>query len=116
LGAVNIALDGLIPFSRVPVRMIFVLGSVIFVLGLLGSVTCFSWRLATGLPQHWFLMIILSQFILGGMGIAALGIVGEYVVRTYEETRRRPQYVIESIVTSKKSERRKMYGMKGTVT
>lgn len=116
LGAVNIALDGLIPFSRVPVRMIFVLGSVITVLGLLGTVACFSWRAATGLPQHWFLMIILSQFVLGGIGIAALGIVGEYVVRTYEESRRRPQYVIESIVTSKEREYGKMYGMKGTDT
>lgn len=110
-GAVNIALDGLIPFSRVPVRLIFILGSIIFGLGCIAVVACLVSAFALGQPLHWFLMILASHFVLGGMGLAALGIVGEYCVRIYQETRRRPLYLVESVTTPEDLGSRKRGGI-----
>lgn len=100
-GAVNIALDGLIPFSRVPVRIFFVLGVLLTFIGLVGITVFVGWSWWRGISREWpFVMLVLVQFVIGGIAIAGLGVVGEYVARIYEEVRRRPLYVVESVVES----------------
>ncbi len=101
LGAVNIALDGMIPFSRVPVRAIFLLG--LAILGLTGCAggIWFLTGLFHGFSSLWP-VILLSILSLGlsGVTITCLGIIGEYLVRTYEEARERPLYVVDEIIES----------------
>lgn len=99
--AFNIALDGLIPFSRAPVRIIFFVGGVLF---LIGVICAASWAVSSffyGMSIHWpLILLICLQLIVGGIAVAGLGVLGEYVVRVYEEVRRRPLYVVEDVIES----------------
>ncbi len=100
-GAVNIALDGLVPFSRTPVRIVFVVGALLFMLGMTGLLVFGVSSFFYGLSTHWpFIFLACSQLIIGGVAVAGIGIIGEYIVRTYEEVRRRPLYVVDSIIES----------------
>ena len=98
LGAVNIALDGLVPFSRTAVRLIFVLG---LMLAGLGTGVAAPWGVAglcVGFSPLWpFMVLGLLMITLSGIVLLGLGTVGEYVVRTYEETRDRPRYIVDRI-------------------
>lgn len=97
-GAVEIALDGIVPFSRVPVRVIFVLGVVLLVIAFAGGFGWFVSSLLTGFSHQWLVLLLgILQLGLSGMMLAALGVLGEYLVRTYEETRERPLYIVDQI-------------------
>lgn len=96
LGATNIALDGIIPFSRVPMRLILGTGIALSGLGIASGLIWLIASIVLGFSGHWpivLLAILLALF--SGLVLAGLGIVGEYVVRSYEETRERPLYIVE---------------------
>ncbi len=107
MGALNIALDGIVPFSRAPLRMIFVLGVLMTSISVLLSilwVTCSWW---TGFSSAWptIFMSLLIMFCTG-ICVTSMGILGEYLLRTYEETRDRPLYIIERMVESESLSRK----------
>lgn len=100
-GAVNIALDGIVPFSRVPVRMIFIVGVALLGVGLIAGCLWLILGALRGFSDQWplaFLSILVT--LLSGIVVSSLGILGEYLVRTYEETRDRPLYIIDRIEES----------------
>lgn len=98
MGAVNIALDGIVPFSRVPVRAIFVLGIVLCFLGVGGGIFWLLWGLLRGLSGQWpFFLLCFLNLGLTGIILASLGVIGEYLVRVYEETRQRPLYILDEL-------------------
>lgn len=94
----KIALDGLFSFSNVPIR-------IITILGLLGLFFAFSYSSIT-LYHHYInnidvqgytsLVIIISFF--SSLIIICLGVIGEYIVRIYDEVRNRPFTIIEETI------------------
>jgi undecaprenyl-phosphate 4-deoxy-4-formamido-L-arabinose transferase len=82
-------------FSLLPIQFIGVLGSIIAALGLLFAVFLIIRRLIVGpeLEGTFTLFGILFFFI--GIQIFALGIIGEYIGRIYQEVRRRPRFIIK---------------------
>jgi undecaprenyl-phosphate 4-deoxy-4-formamido-L-arabinose transferase len=87
--------DLMTSFSLLPIQFIGVLGSIIAFLGLAFSVFLIVRRLFVGpeLEGTFTLFGILFFFI--GIQIFALGIIGEYIGRIYQEVRRRPRFVIK---------------------
>ncbi len=97
-GAINIALDGIVPFSRMPVRMILALGMALFFLTGATALIWFLVSLFHGFSRLWT-MLVLGFCVLFSCSILmiSLGIIGEYLVRAYEEIRERPLYIIDKI-------------------
>jgi dolichol-phosphate mannosyltransferase len=105
LGAIGIALDGIIPFSRIPVRVMLALGLIISVLAGLSGSGWLAYSALRGFSLNWALEALCLALIgSAGLTIACLGLIGEYLVRTYEETRPRPLYTVEEIVDWKGAE------------
>jgi len=99
LGAINIALDGIIPFSRTPLRAVLILGLLHLLLASAAGLAWLIYGLLTGFSDRWPVEL-LAVILVGGVGtmVTCTGIVGEYVVRTYEESRERPLYIVEEII------------------
>ncbi len=94
----NIAMDGLVPFSRIPVRSILAVG---LGLMLLGGGIGLLWLLDSffrGFSAVWASVgLLFCVTFLCGVIMTSLGILGEYLVRAYEEIRGRPLYIIDKI-------------------
>jgi glycosyltransferase involved in cell wall biosynthesis len=101
LGAVNIALDGIVPFSRVPVRLLFVIGLTLLGLSTIAGILWLVFGVFWGFSHTWpIALLFLFMTGLSGIILCGMGILGEYLVRTYEETRDRPLYIIDKIEES----------------
>jgi dolichol-phosphate mannosyltransferase len=99
LGALNIALDGIVPFSRAPVRALFWLGAAMTSLSaLLALALAIMWISGLIGPVKALIFLGVLMVFVGGLIITGQGILGEYLVRTYEETRDRPLYIVDKIL------------------
>jgi len=90
----NFAFDGITSFSVKPIRMITTLGFLIFmvsILALIYSIVVF----ALGKTVAGWASIVISVWAIGGLQLLAIGIIGEYVGKTYMESKARPKFIIE---------------------
>lgn len=94
---IKLIIDSLLSFSDVFIRSISIVG---FVMALLGFAYAFSIIMRYflfGIPSQGWSSLIVAIFVLGGIQMMMLGILGEYLWRTFDESRKRPQFVIESL-------------------
>lgn len=91
----KIAMDGIFSFSSVPIRIITALGLFGLVFALLYSTSTIVGYFVYGISVKGFatLAIIISFF--SSLILICLGLIGEYIVRIYEEVRERPYVIIE---------------------
>lgn len=96
LGSLVIGLNGIVGFSRQPLRLISLLGIVFSLVAFLAGITYFALKLAgVGFPVGNPTIVILVTFF-SGVQLLSLGVIGEYLGRIYDETRQRPKYIVES--------------------
>lgn len=93
----NFAIDGITSFSVKPVRMIFWLGCIFILISLcVTGWTLHSYFLHSTVPGWSSLMI--SIWLVGGVVLISLGIVGEYIGKIYIEVKDRPRYNEEELL------------------
>ena len=98
LKLLKLASDGLFSFSIVPLRAAAMLGLVAILLSAAFSVYTLYARLVLDRTPAGFTSIMLFMSFLTGVQLFFLGIIGEYIGRIYQETKRRPLYVVGSVV------------------
>jgi polyisoprenyl-phosphate glycosyltransferase len=93
---VSLALDGILSFSKVPLRLATMLGFSVTGLSLIAVLVVAYWRFVQrSFPSGVGLATIaLSLLFLGGVQLLIMGILGEYLGRVYDEVKRRPLYII----------------------
>ncbi len=94
----KLAFDGIFSFSFAPLQVMFYLGLLslfISLLGIIGAVYLKFFTTAYSRVPGFATTIILVMFV-GGLQLFSIGILGEYLRRVYEESKHRPQYIIES--------------------
>jgi polyisoprenyl-phosphate glycosyltransferase len=94
---VYLALDGLISFSFVPLRMITIVGFVVSAISILMAIGYTIQRITVGLNPPGFATTIVAIFFLAGIQLITLGVIGEYVGRIFEEVKQRPLYVVRRV-------------------
>lgn len=88
------ALEGITSLSNKPIRYILMLGVLCALLGVaMGIYVIVS--LVKGHTVAGWASIMMSLWLLGGLQLMALGVVGEYVGKIYMETKRRPKFILE---------------------
>jgi len=94
---IRLAFDGIVSFSYVPLQILTFVGFSFFVFSIIGSLVTVYFKLFTNvyIPRGFPTTIITIMFI-GGVNMLALGIIGEYIGRIYDEVKRRHPYIIES--------------------
>jgi dolichol-phosphate mannosyltransferase len=102
LGSLKIGLNGVIGFSTFPLQLMMWTGFAIAILSVLGifAVVGLKIYLGNAYPLGIPTITVLVLFT-GGVQLAAVGVLGEYIGRIYDEVRRRPLYIVERVVNAK---------------
>ena len=92
----RLAIDGITSFSVMPLRIIAMLGAVLFV-GTMVATLYFLWIWFAHSAQvvPGWASTVLPMLFLGGVQLLSIGVLGEYVGKIYLETKRRPRFIIQ---------------------
>lgn len=102
----RMATDALFAFSEVPLRAASVLGFVVSGVAFVVLLDVLYERLVTGRAILGWASVMTSVLFLGGIQLLALGVIGEYLGRVYDETKGRPAFVVERYRNLEASDRR----------
>jgi glycosyltransferase involved in cell wall biosynthesis len=90
----NFALEGITSFSEVPLRAASYIGVAVALPSLLYALFLIGRTLIMGNRVSGYPSLMVAILFLGGVQLTALGVIGEYIGRIYEETKQRPVYII----------------------
>ena len=96
----NFAWDGITSFSVKPLRLICVLGFIILFISVAIMIYSIIRKLTGNTVPGWTFLSISIWFI-GGIQMISIGIIGEYIGKIYQETKRRPRYIISENLEEK---------------
>lgn len=91
------AFDGITSFSIKPMRLILVLGVLVFGVSILMLLYALISKLAGSTTAGWTSMMG-SIWLIGGIQLLSLGVIGEYIGKIYSETKQRPRFIIERVL------------------
>ncbi len=95
-------LDSFVAFSYFPVRAASVIGIVFSAAGLVYAAIVIALRLATSVQPEGWASLMIVVLIVAGVQMLMIGILGEYLWRNLDETRRRPRFIVESVLGANK--------------
>jgi dolichol-phosphate mannosyltransferase len=95
---INLAMDGIVSFSTVPLRVVTFIGFLSALLACAGIIYSFAVRLFTHEWVRGWFTLILAILFMGGLQMMSLGILGEYIGRIYTEIKQRPLFLIDEFL------------------
>ena len=90
----NFAWDGITSFSVKPIRMVLNIGIIMFVISIIMLIYALTVKILGNTVSGWT-FIICSIWMIAGVQMLSLGIIGEYIGKIYSETKARPRFIIE---------------------
>jgi len=95
----NFALDGILSYSTLPLRVWTYLGLIIAFLSFFYGSFIVIRTLIFGIDMPGYASLLTIILFLGGVQLISLGILGEYIGRIFIEEKKRPLYIIKSIIS-----------------
>lgn len=96
---VNYAIEGIIGYSTAPLRLATCLGAVTGIVAILYMIMVILEKLILGIDVPGYATIIVLILIFSCVQLFCIGIIGEYVGRTFEQTKDRPVYIAKEILS-----------------
>ena len=93
----SFALDGITSFSINPIRIVSSLGILACLFAVVMAVYAVVQKFMGNTDSGWA-SIICSIWLLGGLQLLSIGLIGEYIGKTYKEVKRRPRYIVEKTI------------------
>ena len=94
------AIDGITSFSIKPVRWVTLIGFAFAFLGAVMALYALISLISGQVVAGWTSMMI-SIWVIGGVQLIALGLIGEYVGKVYKEVKHRPKFIVETYIEKK---------------
>ena len=98
----NYAIEGIIGFSTKPLRYSIYIGGFTAIAAILYLLWVIIEKLAWGIAIPGYATIIVLILLLGSIQLFCIGIIGEYVGRTFEQSKDRPVYIAKEVLEYKK--------------
>ena len=94
----SLAWDAITSFSIAPLRMMSIIGVLLFLLSIIYGIYALYMKFFTAVPISGWTSTILVLLFFGGMQFLGLGIMGEYIGKIYAEVKHRPRYFVEAVL------------------
>jgi len=101
-GLVKLALDGIISFSHLPLRLASIFGFIIASTAFIFIFVVFILRIFFQAGIVGWASTMSAILLIGGVQLITLGIIGEYLARIYDEVKNRPEYIISEKIGFRK--------------
>ncbi|MGG1676820.1 glycosyltransferase family 2 protein [Neobacillus sp. NRS-1170] len=88
------AFDGITSFSISPIRFVLMIGFVSFFMSLVFGGYFLTLKFLGNTETGWT-SLITSIWLIGGLQLIAIGLIGEYVGKIYKEAKQRPKYIVD---------------------
>ena len=95
----NYAIEGIIGYSTAPLRLATVLGTVSGIAAIFYLIGVIVEKLVWGIDVPGYATIIVLTLFFGALQLFCIGIIGEYVGRTFEQSKNRPVYIAKEYLT-----------------
>lgn len=93
----NFAIDGIVGFSTIPMRIWGYIGFVVSAVALIFGLTILCLTLLKGIKLPGYASMMTSILFLGGIQLFSIGVLGEYISRLIAEVKGRPIYIVEDL-------------------
>lgn len=93
----SFAFEGITSFSVKPIRLILIVGILMFISSLAALLYFLIIWMAGKTVEGWT-TVVASIWMLGGIQLLCLGVIGEYIGKIYIETKQRPKYIIDKFI------------------
>ena len=97
----NLAIEGITSFTTAPLRIASLVGALIAIWALCYMAWIIFKVLMWGDPVAGYPTIMTVMLLLGSIQLIAIGILGEYIGRIFNEVKRRPVYIVNELKTMK---------------
>lgn len=94
----SFAMDGILSFSTKPLEISIAMGMFCAVIALIGIFYSLFLRLFTNIWVEGWTALMIAILFIGGVQLISIGILGQYVGRTYKEIKKRPLYVVQEYI------------------
>ena len=98
---INLFIDTFIVFSYKPIRFISFMGIVMSLFGFISAIYFIIERMIKGVEVQGWTSLVVAVLVLAGVQLIMLGIIGEYIWRNLDETRKRPIFIVDEIIDVK---------------
>jgi polyisoprenyl-phosphate glycosyltransferase len=95
---VDLALDGLLSFSKSPLRLVLKLGFLVSAVSFLGGLLAIACKITGVYVVTGWTSMVVAIFFLGGVQLTVMGLIGEYIGRIYEQVKDRPLYIVRNLL------------------
>ena len=102
---IRLVSDTLFSFSTLPIRVLEIVGVISFLIGIIWSIVVLVAKLTGNIPVSGYTTLIIFDISSFGVIMLSMGILGEYLWRSFDASRNRPPYIIED--RDKREENRK---------
>ncbi len=92
----SLAIDGITSFTILPLRISTVVGLLVSLISFVYMIVVFFKTIFLGETVQGFPTLLIVILFLGGVQLLSLGIIGEYLGRIFNETKKRPVYIAKS--------------------
>jgi glycosyltransferase involved in cell wall biosynthesis len=94
----NFAIEGITSFSTKPLKIASYLGLLTASVALVYAIMIIFEKIVYGNPVAGYPSLMVTVLFLGGVQLITLGIIGEYLARTFNEAKQRPLYIIDKYI------------------
>lgn len=98
------AVEGIVSFSTAPLRLATFIGLISSFISVIYLLVVIIQKIFFSISVPGYATIVVLILLIGGLQLFSLGLLGEYVARTYVETKKRPIYIAKEIISNSKDE------------
>ena len=92
------AMEGIVSFSTKPLHLATFSGSIVSAIAVIYGIFIILKTLITGIDVPGYATIVVLVLFLGGVQLLVLGILGEYLAKTYIQGKHRPIYIVKTVL------------------
>ena len=95
------AMEGIISFSTLPLQLATFFGAIVSAIAIIYGIVIIAQTLITGIDVPGYANTIVVVLFLGGVQLLVMGILGEYLAKTYIQGKHRPVYIAKNVLEKK---------------